>query len=853
MALIAHSNENLVGGVSQQPPIKRFPTQCEVQENALGTVVEGLRKRPPTEHLGTLTSAPTGAVGYHTINRDDTERYVVAVESKALRVYDLSDGSSQTVYDINGDVAAYGAAGDFDYLETTDPEGDLEFLTIADATIVVNKAKQPLMDSATSADRGYESLVFVKQGNYSSKYILEVDSRKVTFITPDASSASDADGIQTDYIADMLKQGLTSGSVSTTQGGTISYTGSVLDLADYDIERVGSTVWIKRDNAADFDISTDDSVASSAVEVIKDSVQTFSSLPTVAPNGFTIKVNGLPEQDVAGATSYYAKFETMDTDAAAFGDGTWEESVKGGIEYKADYTTMPHLLVRLSNGDFLWTQVSGAALSGTIGTTAPYTAPKWGELEAGDQETNPRPAFLQTSAGADGEKIRGMGFYKDRLVLLSGETALLSEVGQYFNFFRTTVTTLLDSARISVVAASTRVNLLNYVAPLRGNLVLFSESSQFVLSGGGDGTLTPSNVSVDVASEFESTTTAEPQAAESSVFFVGTRGANTTVRELFDASTNRPEYDAVDITGQAPSYIVGTTTQMAVSPTEECLVLKASGDTTLYIYKWSINGRERVQSAWSKFTIGGTDAKILHIEWVDQLLYLVVRRGTQTSLERMDFEPFLADADAAFRVHLDRRITDATTGVSSSYDAGANTTTFSLPYTLGTGVTMKVVSRASGGVSAGQDFPVTASTTTSVTVAGDKTSMPVYIGEQYTMLFQFSELYMPRGNRMSPVGSISHRVRYGRISFADTAFFKVRVTPKGESASTYIWNGNLLNETETLLGSVSLYSTYYQFPVMAPHNRVTIELENDSPLPSRFIACEWEAFYHSRIPLNGRF
>jgi hypothetical protein len=166
---------------------------------------------------------------------------------------------------------------------------------------------------------------------------------------------------------------------------------------------------------------------------------------------------------------------------------------------------------------------------------------------------------------------------------------------------------------------------------------------------------------------------------------------------------------------------------------------------------------------------------------------------------------------------------------------------------------MKVVSRASGGVSAGQDFPVTASTTTSVTVAGDKTSMPVYIGEQYTMLFQFSELYMPRGNRMSPVGSISHRVRYGRISFADTAFFKVRVTPKGESASTYIWNGNLLNETETLLGSVSLYSTYYQFPVMAPHNRVTIELENDSPLPSRFIACEWEAFYHSRIPLNGRF
>jgi hypothetical protein len=78
------------------------------------------------------------------------------------------------------------------------------------------------------------------------------------------------------------------------------------------------------------------------------------------------------------------------------------------------------------------------------------------------------------------------------------------------------------------------------------------------------------------------------------------------------------------------------------------------------------------------------------------------------------------------------------------------------------------------------------------------------------------------------------------------------VTPKGESAHTYVWNGNILNETESLLGTVSTYTTFFQFPVMTSHDRVKIELENDSALPSRFIACEWEAFYHSRIPLNGR-
>ena len=74
MPLVTHNTPSLVGGVSQQPSPMRLPEQCEVQENALGTVVEGLRKRPPTEHIGILAGAPTGLGAYHTINRDASER-----------------------------------------------------------------------------------------------------------------------------------------------------------------------------------------------------------------------------------------------------------------------------------------------------------------------------------------------------------------------------------------------------------------------------------------------------------------------------------------------------------------------------------------------------------------------------------------------------------------------------------------------------------------------------------------------------------------------------------------------------------------------------------------------------------
>jgi len=856
MGLITHSTDSMVGGVSQQPPTRRFASQAEVQENALGTIIEGLRKRPPTEHVGELAAAFTGAVAYHTINRDATERYVVAAQDKRLKVYDLADGSVNTVYDIGGDVATFGAGGDFDYLATSDPVNDLEFLTIADATIIVNKAIQPKMDAATTTDRGFEALAFVKQGNYSTKYTLTVDTRTATVETGDSADVANEPGIRTDFIAEKLVDALTTGSATNTNGVTVSTSGDVLDANDYDVQREGSTIWIKRDNGADFDISSDDSVASSVLAVIKDSVQTFSVLPTVAPNGFTIKIDGVPDQGTVGATAYYVQFETTDTDATAFGDGVWEEAVAGGIEFKPNYAFMPHLLVRLSNGDFLFTQVSGTALGGSIGSTAPYTAPKWGEVAAGDLDSNPLPVFMDTSSGSEADAIRGIAFHKDRLVIMAGETVVMSEVGQYFNFFRTTVTTLLDSARISVAASSTRVNLLNYAVPLRGNLVLFSSAAQFLLQGGQDGTITPTNVSIAEVSAFESTEGVLPALSEQSIFAVGTRGANTQVRELYDASSNRPSLDAVDITGQVPSYIVGATEQMVASPTEDCLVLRAAASDTLYIYKWFINGGERAQSAWSKFIIGGTGVEVLNVDWVDQYLYLVTRRGSETCLERMDFEPFLTDTGETYRVHLDRRVTEGSTGVSSSYDAGTNATTFTLPYDLGTGVTMQVVTRTSGGTLGGQNLPVTATGADTVTVSGDKTSTPVYIGEQYTLKYEFSELHLQRGKNSysaEPITAASHRVRYGRLNYGETAFFSVKVTAKGGTPDTYVFNGNLLNEPETQLGAIGLYDGHFQFPVMADHDRVTIELENDSPLPSRFLSCEWESFYHSRVGMRSRF
>ena len=47
----------------------------------------------------------------------------------------------------------------------------------------------------------------------------------------------------------------------------------------------------------------------------------------------------------------------------------------------------------------------------------------------------------------------------------------------------------------------------------------------------------------------------------------------------------------------------------------------------------------------------------------------------------MDISPAVTDASADYLTHLDRKISNSTSGVSESYNSGTNQTTITIPYT----------------------------------------------------------------------------------------------------------------------------------------------------------------------------
>ena len=89
MPLITEQISNLINGVSQQPPSLRLASQAQAQENGMSTVAEGIKKRPPLEHISKLTNKTDTDAYVHYINRDENERYtLITVSYTHLRAHE---------------------------------------------------------------------------------------------------------------------------------------------------------------------------------------------------------------------------------------------------------------------------------------------------------------------------------------------------------------------------------------------------------------------------------------------------------------------------------------------------------------------------------------------------------------------------------------------------------------------------------------------------------------------------------------------------------------------------------------------------------------------------------------------
>ena len=814
MAVVSRAIPTLLRGISQAADSTKQADHADIQDNANSNPVQGLAKRSGTQFITNLSSSTVGNVHIQTINRDANERYIAIFSNGNVKVYEL-DGTERTVNKPDG----------VSYLSASNPRSQFKTVTIADFTFVVNTTITTEMDTATSPGNITQAVVFVNQVSDKTTYTVTVDG---TTATKDTSSD---DPLSTTTVATALKNGLNSG------------------LSGFTIAQNGPVLHIKKNDGSNFSIDGTDTQGNTQLTIVKDSVQRFTDLPTISPNGYVVEIKG---DQSTNFDNYYVKFVT--NNGGAFEEGQWEETIEAGIPFKFNYDKMPHVLVRQADNNFRFARVDGDSytLSGVT-----YTLPKWGERTVGDLDSAPDPSFI-------GNKINNVFFFRNRLGFLTDDNVVLSRVSEFFNFLPETVISVIDSDPIDVAASHTKVAILRHAVSMGEQVILFSDQTQFVLTSSSDA-LTPSTANVVVATEFESSDSATPVGSGSSIYYLTQKGSFAGVREYI-TQENVSIKEASNITIHVPRLIPSNIFKMAVSTNEDVLVLVGTDEPNkLYINRWLYGDNfQKILNSWSTYTFNSARS-IKNIDFIGTDLFVVIEEANGTTLEKIPFESAFKETNASFEYHLDHKVTEATSGVSVAYNATTDVSTFTVPYRLR--ANMSVVGRYLGNgetstfvnsqgqtksLKPGQLLQTTNTadgSTTTITASGDFRNSKFIIGEPYLMHYRFSQQRLTEstgGQNQGEIVSGRLQLRHFYIKFEDTGFFKVEVTPQNRDTSTHKFTGKLLGAASAAVGQINLETGTFKVPIMSRADRVNIDIKNDTFLPTQLSSAEYEAMFYMR-------
>lgn len=786
--LVSAAIPNLVNGVSQQPPTLRLASQGDIQENCSSNAADGLTWRYGTRHLAGTDISPTLRVFTHAIDRSTSERYIVAVTNGAVAVFDHL-GNRKTVNMPDGNA----------YLASADPRTDFVALTLQDYTFIVNRRVTVQARAETAPTRNPEAMVAIRQGNYGRTYSIHLGGTLAcSYTTPDGSDPSHAARVDTSWIAERLLTGTIPGGPAA--GESISGPGAG-NMSPHTVVRLGNVLYGYHALGQNFSIHTEDGFNGQAMVVIKGTIQRFTDLPNQGPEGFVVKVAG---DQTSNFDDYWVVFKK---DHPNDSTGYWEECVAPGSPLGFDMATMPHVLVREANGTFTFRQG------------------EWKDRSVGNPEAVPDRSFM-------GRKIRDVFFLRDRLGFLSGGSVSLSRTGEYFNHWPRTLTAVLDDDPIDLDAPSTRAADLDFAVP-EGKVLVLWAGGQAQYELGSEGPLTPTTVAIDQTSAFSYASSCRPAVGGNTLYFAVNQDSWTGVHEYY-VDTDTKLMDSTDLSGHVPRYIAGRAHRIIAAPAYGFLAVLTDNDpSALYVYQYLTNGRERIQSAWSRWSLGD-DAAVMNGEVIGAQLFLLVQRPSGVSLESIPLASGDVDTGANFHYHVDRKLfeTQCTVGIT-----GGNTL-ITMPYADSGDL---VVCRR--GLKEDFETPedvfleiLSRPSPSQILVSGQHFGRPLVIGKPFPKRYRFSPIYMREdGSR----GNVRHggrlQLRFIDIVFARAGAFTVEMTAQGRATRRH----HFVPKNRETGGT-------FRVPLMCRNTYLTLELTSDSPLPAYFTGAEWEGFYTAR-------
>jgi hypothetical protein len=497
------------------------------------------------------------------------------------------------------------------------------------------------------------------------------------------------------------------------------------------------------------------------------------------------------------------------------------------------------------------TNIVQNAAGDTFTITAVNTAPLegdasrlnfWKYREVGDNETNPMPSFV-------GYPIDTVSFYKNRIVFASRQNVICSQAGDYFNFFASTVITIVDSDPIDLSASTLKPIRLKHAIAAPQGLLLFGDNSQLLLSTTTEA-FSPKTAEVNLVSTLSQTDRIAPLDIGSSYMFLEEGEKASSIYEMIlDGGKGKPAN--IELTRFIPTYIPSAVLDMQVSQSAGTMAILSKQElSSLYLYRWFQNGETRI-SGWFRWMLPGT---IEFFTFDHDILFVVTKHGSNYVLSKMSL---LTDTPAESLLfegqYLDVRLDLFDYNPTLTYDSATDLTHVCFKdgfEDLNEQPVLIFLNPDIAGYFEEQTLQYDATKPVGekyfLTVDGNQTTSKFAVGYKYEALAQLPAFYVVKDEARGSKDTVNvpriHRLKVNSYNSGP-----YRAVVRSDGRDDFVLELPQIAANNYLANNIPIIrNAQSTIPVMAKGDQFEFELIADSPFQTAFTSIDWEGTYDNK-------
>tara|TARA_Y100001973_G_scaffold72500_1_gene105734 strand:+ start:1887 stop:5969 length:4083 start_codon:yes stop_codon:yes gene_type:complete len=590
------------------------------------------------------------------------------------------------------------------------------------------------------------------------------------------------------------------------------------------VKIIGNGIYIRRTNStAPFNITTP---AGELLNVLSDEVKDVADLPEQCRHGYIVKVaNSEDDED-----DYYVKFigqlqakeNPTDPDVYLDGKGTWQECIAPDQEYKYDPASMPIQIVRGDDGNFTVKQVTWE--DALVGVT----------VEDGTG-TNPRASFV-------GKTINNMLFFRNRLVMLSDENVIMSQPGDFFNFWAKSAITYGNTDMIDISCSSEFPAIVYDGIQVNSGLVLFTKNQQFMLTTDSD-LLNPLTAKINSLSTYNFNFKTNPFSLGTTIGFLDNAGKYNRFWEM-TAVLREGDPNVIEQSKTISKRFPNDIDMVANSRENQVVFFGKKGASTVYGFRYHTDAASRIQQAWFEWELRGT---IQHIAILDDALYVILK-NQENSVDKYHIEkyeikaddPFVIDTD--FNVHLDKSFKINSSDITDPLDQlrlSGTLTDIENFYNSDT----DLVAYQINGNNFGQRYTATRDANNHIQLS-DTPNGDIILGYEFETEVELPKIYLQQkaGDSFRSDIQSSLTLQRLKLNFGDLGTCTTTLNRKGKTTLTTTHEAKPITSSVAAAPFIESEETL-TIPVYEKNKNVTITIKSKHPSPATLHSMNWEGDY----------